>query len=52
MREKFDLNRMVKWHGGAALGTRKQREWRHQVMLAKLRVFTEDVFQAMSMEYT
>ena len=52
MREKFDLSRMVKWHGGAGHGTRKQREWRHQVMLAKFRVFTEDVFQAMSMEYT
>ena len=52
MREKFDLSRMVKWHGGAGHGARKQREWRQQVMLAKFRVFTQHLLEAMSMEYT
>ena len=52
MREKFDLARMVKWHGGASHGARKQREWRHQVLMVKFRIFTERLFEAMSMEYT
>ena len=50
MREQFDQSRMVQWQPGG--GYRRQREHRHQVMLAKMRVFTEHFYEAMTMEYT
>ena len=51
-REMFDQSRMVKWHGGEKHGHRRQRDWRQQVRLAKFRVFTQCLYEAMSMEYT
>ena len=52
MRDMFDQGRMVKWHGGEKAGNRRQRDWRHQVRLAEFRIFTQRMWEAMSMEYT
>ena len=51
MRSQFHMDKMV-LPTDSAHGTRKQRDYRHQKMVAKLRVFTQSVWEAMSNDST
>ena len=51
MRSQFDMDKMV-LPTDCAHGTRKQRDYRNQKMVAKLRVFTQSILEAMSNDST
>ena len=51
MRQQFDVSKMVE-HSDAPRGSRQSREYRNQRMVAKHRVFTESMFEAMTIDDT